>query len=188
RNFGRCRGPRGTCTRSFDTAKKTLTAKQEDVSEERNKLFDVRLDDHNFFADNPEVEHERRIAISDLLQDNRFEIVGRNLGPYALRLNRRESRLIFEITADDGHHVADIFISLLSFRKIIRDYFTVCESYYEAIKTAPPAKIQAIDMGRRGLHNEGADLLKDKLSNQVDVDDRTARRLFTLICVLHVRV
>ena len=158
------------------------------MSEERNKLFDVRLDDHNFFPTNPEVEHERRIAISDLLEENRFKIVGRDLGPYALCLKLRESRLIFEIAADDGHHVADFFLSLLSFRKIIRDYFTVCERYYQAVKTAQPAKIQSIDMGRRGLHNEGADLLQEKLSKQVDVDENTARRLFTLICVLHVRV
>jgi uncharacterized protein (UPF0262 family) len=157
------------------------------MSEERNKLFDVRLDDHNFVARNPEVEHERRIAIYDLLEDNRFEVLGCDLGPYALCLKRQETRLIFEIAGDDGSHVADIPLSLSAFRKIIRDYFTVCESYYDAIKSASPSKIEAIDMGRRGLHDEGADLLRDKLSEQVDVDDSTARRLFTLICVLHVR-
>ena len=157
------------------------------MSEERKKLFDVRLDDHNFVARNPEVEHERRIAIYDLLEDNRFEVLGCVLGPYALCLRRQETRLIFEIAGDDGSHVADIPLSLSAFRKIIRDYFTVCESYYDAIKSASPSKIEAIDMGRRGLHDEGADLLRDKLSEQVDVDDSTARRLFTLICVLHVR-
>ena len=157
------------------------------MSEDRNKLFDVRLDDHNFVARNPEVEHERRIAIYDLLEDNSFDIIGSDLGPYALCLKRQETRLIFEITADDGTHVADIPLSLSSFRKIIRDYFTVCESYYDAIKSASPSKIESIDMGRRGLHDEGAEMLREKLSEHVIVDESTSRRLFTLICVLHVR-
>jgi uncharacterized protein (UPF0262 family) len=108
-------------------------------------------------------------------------------GPYALRLLRQESRLIFEITDNDGYHFADIPLALSTFRKIIRDYFTVCESYYDAIKSASPSKIEAIDMGRRGLHDEGAELLKNKLVEYVEVDESTARRLFTLICVLHVR-
>ena len=157
------------------------------MSEERNRLFDVRLDDKNFVARNPEVEHERRVAIYDLLEDNSFEVVGTDLGPYALRLLRQDNRLIFEIAADDGTHVADIPLSLATFRKIIRDYFTVCESYYDAIKTSSPSKIEAIDMGRRGLHDEGAELLRGKLAEYVTVDESTARRLFTLICVLHVR-
>lgn len=157
------------------------------LSEEHNKLFDVRLDDHNFVASNPEVEHERRIAIYDLLEENCFEIPGSNCGPYSLSLKRQEGRLIFEITGEDGAYVLDIFVSLSSFRKIIRDYFTVCESYYDAIKFASPSKIEAIDMGRRGLHDEGAELLREKLSKKVKIDDSTARRLFTLICVLHVR-
>ncbi len=152
-----------------------------------NKLFDVRLDDHNFVARNPEVEHERRIAIYDLLEDNSFEILGSKNGPYSLLLKRQETRLIFEISGDDGASVIDISVSLSSFRKIIRDYFTVCESYYDAIKSASPSKIEAIDMGRRGLHDEGAEMLREKLSRKVKVDDSTARRLFTLICVLHVR-
>ena len=152
-----------------------------------NKLFDIRLDDHNFVARNPEVEHERRIAIYDLLDDNSFEILGSDRGPYSLLLKRREARLIFRIFGDDGAPVADISVSLSSFRKIIRDYFTVCESYYDAIKSASPSKIEAIDMGRRGLHDEGAEMLREKLSEKVKVDDSTARRLFTLICVLHVR-
>lgn len=157
------------------------------MSDERNRLFDVRLDDRNFIARNPEVEHERRVAIYDLLEDNYFRMTDRDNGPYALRLLRQESRLIFEITDNDGYHFADIPLALSHFRKIIRDYFTVCESYYDAIKTASPSKIEAIDMGRRGLHDEGAELLKDKLVEYVEIDESTARRLFTLICVLHVR-
>ena len=157
------------------------------MSGAHNKLFDIRLDDHNFVARNPEVEHERRIAIYDLLDDNSFEILGSDRGPYSLLLKRREARLIFRIFGDDGAPVADISVSLSSFRKIIRDYFTVCESYYDAIKSASPSKIEAIDMGRRGLHDEGAEMLQEKLSEKVKVDNSTARRLFTLICVLHVR-
>lgn len=157
------------------------------MSDESNRLFDVRLDDRNFVARNPEVEHERRVAIYDLLEDNYFRMVDSDNGPYALRLLRQESRLIFEITDNDGYHFADIPLALSTFRKTIRDYFTVCESYYDAIKSASPSKIEAIDMGRRGLHDEGAELLKNKLVEYVEVDESTARRLFTLICVLHVR-
>ncbi len=157
------------------------------MSDESNRLIDVRLDDRNFVARNPEVEHERRVAVYDLLEDNFFRMVGTDNGPYALRLLRQESRLIFEITDDDGFHFAAIPLALSTFRKIIRDYFTVCESYYDAIKTASPSKIEAIDMGRRGLHDEGAELLKNRLRDFVEVDEGTARRLFTLICVLHVR-
>ncbi len=157
------------------------------MSDESNRLFDIRLDDRNFVARNPEVEHERRVAIYDLLEDNYFRMVDSHNGPYALRLLRQESRLIFEITDNDGYHFADIPLALSTFRKIIRDYFTVCESYYDAIKSASPSKIEAIDMGRRGLHDEGAELLKNKLVEYVEVDESTARRLFTLICVLHVR-
>jgi uncharacterized protein (UPF0262 family) len=157
------------------------------AGEERNRLFDVVLDDANFVARNPEVEHERRVAIFDLLEDNFFRLLDYNDGPYALRLGRQENRLLFEITGDDGLHLADIPLSLAPFRSIIRDYFTVCESYYDAIKSASPSKIEAIDMGRRALHDEGADLLRTRLAEHVDVDESTSRRLFTLICVLHVR-
>jgi len=157
------------------------------MSEYRNKLFDIRLDDRNMVARNPEVEHERRVAIYDLLEDNSFSVIGEDLGPYALLLQRQENRLILEISGGDGGHISDVQLTLSAFRKIIRDYFTVCESYYDAIKTATPSRIEAIDMGRRGLHDEGAELLKGKLAQTVVVDDSTARRLFTLICVLHVR-
>ena len=157
------------------------------MSEYRNKLFDIRLDDRNMVARNPEVEHERRVAIYDLLEDNSFSVIGEDLGPYALLLQRQENRLILEISGGDGGHISDVQLTLSAFRKIIRDYFTVCESYYDAIKTATPSRIEAIDMGRRGLHDEGAELLKGKLAQTVVVDDSTARRLFTLISVLHVR-
>lgn len=157
------------------------------MSNDPNRLFDVLLDDRNMVARNPEVEHERRVAIFDLLEDNSFSVISYDEGPYSLRLMLQESRLIFEITGDDGMHLIDIPMPLSAFRKIIRDYFTVCESYYDAIKSASPSKIEAIDMGRRGLHDEGAELLRGRLEDYVIVDESTARRLFTLICVLHVR-
>ena len=157
------------------------------MSDERNRLFDVRLDDRNFVARNPEVEHERRVAIYDLLEDNSFAVNGVDNGPYALRLLRQENRLIFEIAGDDGTHIADFPLALSAFRKIVRDYFTVCESYYDAIKSATPSKIEAIDMGRRGLHNEGSDKLRDLLAGRIEIDHGTSRRLFTLICALHIR-
>ena len=157
------------------------------MAEERDRLFDVVLDVANFVARNPEVEHERRVAIFDLLEDNRFRLLDHDDGPYALRLGHQDNRLMFEITGDDGMHLADIPLSLAPLRSIIRDYFTVCESYYDAIKSASPSKIEAIDMGRRSLHDEGAELLRTRLSEFIEVDDSTSRRLFTLICVLHVR-
>lgn len=157
------------------------------MPDRKNRLFDVLLDDKNMVARNPEVEHERRVAIFDLLEDNSFAVVGYDEGPYGLRLMLQERRLIFEVTGDDGMHLIDIPIPLATFRKIIRDYFTVCESYYDAIKSATPSKIEAIDMGRRALHDEGAELLRGRLEEFVIVDESTARRLFTLICVLHVR-
>ena len=157
------------------------------MSGERDKLFDVVLDDAKFVARNPEVEHERRVAIFDLLEDNSFKLIDYDEGPYALRLGRQDNRLIFEITGENGMHLTDIPLSLAPFRSIIRDYFTVCESYYDAIKSASPSKIEAIDMGRRGLHDEGAELLRARIADHVEVDESTSRRLFTLICVLHVR-
>ena len=157
------------------------------MSDKRNRLFDVVLDDRNMVARNPEVEHERRVAIFDLLEENFFQLIGYDDGPYRLRLTLQDSRLVFEITGDDDLHLVDIPIPLSAFRKIIRDYFTVCESYYDAIKSASPSKIEAIDMGRRGLHDEGAELLRGRIEDYALVDESTARRLFTLICVLHVR-
>lgn len=154
---------------------------------EKNRLFDVILDDRNLVARNPEVEHERRVAIFDLLEENSFSVVGYDEGPYALNLMLQESRLILDVTGHDGTHLFDILLPLSVFRKIIRDYFTVCESYYDAIRKASPSKIEAIDMGRRGLHDEAAELLRARLEDYVVVDEGTARRLFTLMCVLHVK-
>jgi uncharacterized protein (UPF0262 family) len=135
----------------------------------------------------PDVEHERAVAIYDLIEDNVFAPAGDAQGPYNLHLSIAENRLLFDIRSERDEPVTTVTLPLQPFRRIVRDYFAICESYYEAIKTASPSKIEAIDMGRRGLHNEGSELLRDRLEGKIEVDFDTARRLFTLICVLHIR-
>jgi uncharacterized protein (UPF0262 family) len=149
------------------------------------RLINVTLDDASIGRGNPDVEHERMVAIYDLLEENSFEPVGHDGGPYALNLAIVENRLVFDIRLPDGAPVVAHLLSLSPFRRIVKDYFLICESYYTAIKTASPAQIEAIDMGRRGLHNEGSELLQERLKDKVNVDFDTARRLFTLISVLH---
>ncbi len=156
------------------------------MSEQR--LVKIALDEQTLVRRNPDVEHERAVAIFDLLEDNSFAPVGDFAGPYSLRLSLSENRLLFEIRdGEDKSHLGTVGLSVTPFRRIVKDYFTVCESYFEAIKTASPSKIEAIDMGRRGLHNDGADLLRDRLKGKIEVDENTARRLFTLLCVLHIK-
>jgi len=155
---------------------------------ERNRLLDVRLDEESLAAASPEAEHERRVAIFDLLESNTFELVGQDVGPYALSLSLQEGRLSFSVSAGDpGQLVQTHVLSLQPLRRVIRDYFMICESYHEAIRAASAAQIEAIDMGRRGLHNEGSELLRERLAGKIVLDFDTARRLFTLICALHVR-
>lgn len=155
--------------------------------EDRARLIDVELDESIGRA-TPDIEHERAVAIFDLVEENHFRPVGDAAdGPYRLRLSLVDSRLIFAVTREDGSDVVTHILSLTPFRRIVKDYFLVCESYYEAIKTATPRQIEAIDMGRRGLHNEGSQTLMDRLKGKIEVDFDTARRLFTLLCVLHWR-
>ena len=135
----------------------------------------------------PEVEHERAVAIYDLLEENYFAPVGDYEGPYALHLSLEDNRLQFDIRSQDGEGILKVPLPLQPFRSIVKDYFMICESYYSAIKKSTPSQIEAIDMGRRGLHNEGSELLRERLAGRVDLDFDTARRLFTLICVLHIR-
>ena len=156
------------------------------MSEQR--LVKIALDEQTLVRRNPDVEHERAVAIFDLLEDYSFAPVGDFAGPYSLRLSLSENRLLFEIRdGEDKGHLGTVGLSVTPFRRIVKDYFTVCESYFEAIKTASPSKIEAIDLGRRGLHNDGADLLRDRLKGKIEVDENTARRLFTLLCVLHIK-
>lgn len=151
------------------------------------RIAELVLDEKTVVRRSPDVEHERKVAIFDLLEENNFAPVGSPGGPYVLHLAIEESRLVFDVKLDGGVPHGKIMLSLTPFRKIIKDYFLICESYYDAIKTAAPAQIEAIDMGRRGLHNEGSQLLKERLAGKVEMDFDTARRLFTLICVLHIK-
>ncbi len=151
------------------------------------RLVDVELDE-TIGRSTPDVEHERAVAIFDLVEENSFHPVGDNIGgPYKLKLSLLEKRLIFAISRENGDEVATHILSLTPMRRVVRDYFLICESYYEAIRSAMPSKIEAIDMGRRGLHNEGSQTLQTRLAGKIDVDFSTARRLFTLVCVLHWR-
>lgn len=151
------------------------------------RLIDVELDESIGRAA-PDIEHERAVAIFDLVEENSFRPVGDDTGgPYKLRLSLADSRLVFAIAREDDVAVVTHILSLTPFRRIVKDYFLICESYYDAIKTASPSQIEAIDMGRRGLHNEGSQTLMDRLKDKIEVDFDTARRLFTLVCVLHWR-
>jgi len=149
------------------------------------RLVAVTLDEASIGRSNPDIEHERAVAIYDLIDENVFAPLGDDGGPYALRLAIAENRLVFDITRADGAPVVTHMLSLTPFRRIVKDYFLICESYYQAIRTATPSQIEAIDMGRRGLHNDGSQILMERLASKVEVDFDTARRLFTLICVLH---
>lgn len=150
------------------------------------RLTDIDLDE-SIGRSTPDVEHERAVAIFDLVEENSFEPIGHEGGPYRLKLSLVDKRLVIRITTEDGDDVATHILSLTPFRRIVKDYFMICESYYEAIRKASPTQIEAIDMGRRGVHNEGSQTLMDRLDGKVKVDFATARRLFTLICVLHWR-
>ena len=150
------------------------------------RLCDVVLDDTIGRA-TPDVEHERAVAIFDLIEENTFEPIGHAGGPYRLNISLLDSKLVFAIRTDAGENVATHILSLTPFRRIIKDYFMICESYYQAIRSSTPSQIEAIDMGRRGIHNEGSQTLQDRLSGKVTLDFDTARRLFTLVCVLYWR-
>lgn len=149
------------------------------------RLVAIVLDEASIGRSSPDVEHERSIAIYDLIEENQFEPHGDTSGPYALKIGLAEQRLVFEITTQEGSPVAVHMLSLTPLRKVVKDYFMICDSYYTAIKTESPARIEALDMGRRGLHNEGSALLTERLKDKINVDFDTARRLFTLICALH---
>jgi uncharacterized protein (UPF0262 family) len=154
-------------------------------SKRTNRLVAVTLDENSIGRSNPDVEHERAVAIYDLLEENSFEPRGNVEGPFALHLSIDGSRLVFDIRRADGTPVIAHLLSLTPLRRIVKDYYTVCDSYYAAIRTAMPDRIEALDMGRRGLHDEGSRLLMERLERKVKLDFETARRLFTLICVLH---
>jgi uncharacterized protein (UPF0262 family) len=151
----------------------------------RQRLSKVTLDEGSIGRSSPDIEHERAVAIYDLLEDNSFAPADDDRGPYMLHLSISENRLVFDIRLEDGTPVMAHLLSLTPLRRIVKDYFLICDSYYKAIRTATTSQIEAIDMGRRGLHNEGSELLMERLKEKIAVDFDTARRLFTLICVLH---
>lgn len=154
-------------------------------SSSRHSLVGVTLDEDSLGRGSPDQEHERAVAIYDLIERNRFVVTGHDGGPYLCRLAMVERRLVFEVQAADGAPVVSHHLSLSPFRRIVKDYELVCESYYAAIRTATPTQIEAIDMGRRGLHDEAANVLMERLRDKLEVDFDTARRLFTLIYALH---
>ncbi len=155
-----------------------------------SRLCRIEIDDTGLPAPTPEIEQERKVAVFDLLEDNSFAIPARGdaaapQGPFCLALGVRDGRLVFDTTTEAGAKVAEFHLSMGPFRQVVKDYFQICESYFDAVKRLPPAQIEAIDMARRGIHNEGARVLQERLEGKADFDIDTARRLFTLICVLH---
>ena len=150
-------------------------------------ISELNIDEDSLPSTSPDMMHERRVAIFDLLEENMFKPEGSEGGPYLVNLSLQENRLLMEIRTSTGVALEDIALSLTPFRRVIKDYFLICESYHNAIRTAMPSQIEAIDMGRRGLHNEGSRMLTDALRNRAEVDHATARRIFTLLCALHRR-
>ncbi|MGJ8563575.1 MAG: UPF0262 family protein [Alphaproteobacteria bacterium] len=151
-------------------------------------IIELHIDPESLPATSPEMQHERRVAIFDLLEENQFRPIESPSGPYIVKVALEDgSRLVFDVTRSNGSDRGRYTLSLSPFRRIVKDYFMICESYHNAIRTATSAQIEAIDMGRRGLHNEGSRLLTDSLRNTIDIEFNTSRRLFTLICSLHRR-
>ena len=155
-----------------------------------SKIVQIDIDDSALAAPTPEIEQERRVAVFDLLEENSFDIPerdGREVpdGPYRLHLAIRERRLVFDVRTESDAPAAEFHLALGPFRQVVKDYFQICESYFDAVKKLPPGQIEAIDMARRGIHNEGARVLQERLEDKAELDTDTARRLFTLICVLH---
>ncbi|MEP1931473.1 MAG: UPF0262 family protein [Roseibium sp.] len=149
------------------------------------KLVDVVLDETSIARSTPEVEHDRAVAIYDLIEDNLFQPAGQPVANYVLNLSVIEKKLVFQIRTEDEQEVVTHVLSLSPLRKVVKDYNLICESYYEAIRHATPSQIEAIDMGRRGVHNEGSEILMERLDGKVEVNMQTARRLFTLVYALH---
>lgn len=151
------------------------------------RIVKIDLDERSLAPATADIEHERKVAIYDLLEDNFFKPVGAGDGPFELYLSNVERRLVFDVRRRGGDALGQVHLSMTPFRKIIKDYFMLCESYYDAIRNAAPSQIETIDMARRGMHNEGSDILRERLEEKIELDDNTARRLFTLICSFHMR-
>jgi uncharacterized protein (UPF0262 family) len=155
------------------------------------RICQIELDDKSIIRRNDDIEHERRIAIFDLLETNRFapksDIGGGYPGPYNIKLRMEDNRLAIDLKTKDEKDLETLILPLTPLRKVIKEYFIVCDNYYDAVKSSSPKTIEAIDAGRRALHNEGSEIMRERLADKVDIDFETARRLFTLICVLQIR-
>ncbi len=159
----------------------------ESDQETHYRIVKIDLDERSLAPATADIEHERKVAIYDLLEDNFFKPNGAGEGPFELYLSNVERRLVFDVRRQGGDALGQVHLSMTPFRKIIKDYFLLCESYYDAIRNAAPAQIETIDMARRGMHNEGSDILRERLEEKIELDENTARRLFTLICSFHMR-
>lgn len=157
------------------------------MAEDDRRIVKITLDERTVVRRNADIEHERAVAIFDLLEENSFNPTGDANGPFHLHLGIEENRLVLDIRTTEDEPVERVLVPLTPFRSVVKDYFLVCDNYFKAIRTASPSRIEAIDMGRRSLHNEGSELLRERLADHIAVDLNTARRLFTLLCVLHIR-
>jgi uncharacterized protein (UPF0262 family) len=157
------------------------------MAQNDQRIAKIILDERTVVRRNADIEHERAVAIFDLLEENSFAPVAETAGPFHLRLGIEENRLVLDVRSTADAQIERVLVALSPFRSVVKDYFLVCESYFNAIRTSSPSRIEAIDMGRRALHNEGSELLRERLAERVSVDLNTARRLFTLLCVLHIR-
>ena len=153
----------------------------------RFRIVKIELDERSLAPATADIEHERKVAVYDLLEENYFHPIGAEDGPFELYLSNVERRLVFDVRLAGGDALGQVHLSMTPFRRIIKDYFMLCESYYDAIRTAAPSQIETIDMARRAMHNEGSDILQERLKDKIDLDENTARRLFTLICSFHMR-
>jgi len=158
-----------------------------EAMETKDRIAKITLDEHTVVRRNSDIEHERAVAIADLLVENSFAPKSAIAGPFHLHLGVAENRLLLDIRDVADQPLEQVVLPLSPFRKIVKDYFMICGSYYNAVREASPSRIEAIDMGRRALHNEGGEKLRERLADRIEVDLNTARRLFTLLCVLHIR-
>lgn len=155
-----------------------------------SRISKIDIDDSNLPPTTPEIDQERKVALFDLMEENAFDLPKREDrevpdGPYHVHLAIRDKRLVFDVNAEDGTKAGEFHLSLSPFRQVVKDYWAICKSYFDAVKNMPPAQIETIDMARRGIHNEGARVLEERLEGKANIDHDTARRLFTLVCVLH---
>ncbi|MBL4618758.1 MAG: UPF0262 family protein [Marinicaulis sp.] len=150
-------------------------------------IVKIDLDERSLAPATADIEHERKVAIYDLIEENYFKPLGAGEGPFELYLSNVERRLVFDVRREGGVALGQVHLSMTPFRRIIKDYFMLCESYYDAIRNSAPSQIETIDMARRAMHNEGSEILRERLEEKIEIDFDTARRLFTLICSFHMR-